>query len=160
MHGLPQEGWNRPAGGEQRRPPVQGQPGSGDSLVLPVLPQGRGNPGVLREIELPMQGEAARVRSQTYWFLSGFFLERPDEDFLARLAQNIGAADSVSDPVYGPALAELAVAMRTTSPDRLAAEHTRLFGGVQPGYGPPPPFESVHRGERLLGDSTQDVLGH
>lgn len=42
--------------------------------------------------------------------------------------------------------------------ERLAREHLRLFGGLDEATGPPPPYESVYREGRLMGDTTQDVL--
>ena len=43
--------------------------------------------------------------------------------------------------------------------DDLAAVHTRLFGGLRPGFGLQPPYESVWRGERrMMGRSTQAVV--
>lgn len=38
-----------------------------------------------------------------------------------------------------------------------SAEHARLFGGLQQGYGPPPPFESVWRTGQLMGDISVQV---
>lgn len=41
----------------------------------------------------------------------------------------------------------------------LSLEFTRLFRGVKPGYGPPPPFESVYRGSgQVMGEVTSAVL--
>ena len=43
--------------------------------------------------------------------------------------------------------------------DALARDYTRLFGGLLPGYGLEPPFESVWRGERrVMGEATQEVM--
>jgi TorA maturation chaperone TorD len=42
---------------------------------------------------------------------------------------------------------------------RLGSEYTRLFRGIKRGYGPPPPYESVYRGERrVIGEVTLDVM--
>jgi TorA maturation chaperone TorD len=42
---------------------------------------------------------------------------------------------------------------------RLAVEYTRLFRGLRDGYGPPPPYESLYRGSRLMGGVTVAVVG-
>jgi TorA maturation chaperone TorD len=42
---------------------------------------------------------------------------------------------------------------------QLSIEYTRLFRGIQKGYGPPPPYESIYRGERrVIGEVTLDVI--
>ncbi|MDR1264863.1 MAG: molecular chaperone TorD family protein [Propionibacteriaceae bacterium] len=44
-------------------------------------------------------------------------------------------------------------------PEALARDHLRLLGGLRPGHGPPPPYESVWRGEgRVMGRATEAVL--
>ena len=93
---------------------------------------------------------AAR-RSALYWLLAEFLLTCPDRSFVSRLRRDLGAAadDQASDP-----LAAEIDALRDTLPGQddaagiaaLAVEHTRLFGGISSGYGPPPPYESVQRG--------------
>lgn len=104
-----------------------------------------------------MQGEAARIRSQTYWFLSGFFLQPPDGALLERLRASVGAGAAKEDPVFGPTLAELAGALEAESIQGLRVEYTRLLGGVKSGYGPPPPIESLHRVDRPPSDASEDV---
>jgi TorA maturation chaperone TorD len=54
--------------------------------------------------------------------------------------------DALSSESDWPALAQ-----------RLAVEHARLFLGLREGYGPPPPYESLWRGEQVMGDSTPAV---
>jgi TorA maturation chaperone TorD len=41
---------------------------------------------------------------------------------------------------------------------RLAVEHTRLFGGIREAYGPPPPYESLWREGQMMGETTVSVL--
>ena len=42
---------------------------------------------------------------------------------------------------------------------KLMIEFTRLFRGIKKGYGPPPPYESIYRGERrVIGQVTLDVM--
>ena len=41
----------------------------------------------------------------------------------------------------------------------LAVDRTRLFRGLSPGYGPPPPYESVHtEGQFVMGKNTCEVM--
>jgi TorA maturation chaperone TorD len=40
---------------------------------------------------------------------------------------------------------------------RLAVEHTRLFGGIREGYGPPPPYESLWREGQVMGETAVAV---
>jgi putative dimethyl sulfoxide reductase chaperone len=105
--------------------------------------------------------EAARVRSQTYWFLSDFFLRRPDAEFLAALRRTLEAVPGAGgDPEFGRYLEGLGSALDAAEAEPLAAEFTRLFGGLSASQGPPPPFESVQRESQLVGDATQSVLRH
>jgi TorA maturation chaperone TorD len=56
------------------------------------------------------------------------------------------------------ALANAVPNMETDSLNELGSEFTRLFSGVQESLGPPPPFESVWREDRLIGESTAQVV--
>lgn len=96
---------------------------------------------------------AAR-RSAWYWLLAELFLTCPDHEFVARCRRNLSfdATRGASDDRADPAAADVA-ALRAALPDMgdssgatdLAVEYTRLFGAIRAGYGPPPPYESVHR---------------
>jgi putative dimethyl sulfoxide reductase chaperone len=55
---------------------------------------------------------------------------------------------------------QLQQSLWTASSEELRSEHLRLFGGVREGYGPPPPYESLHREGRLLGQTTEAVMAY
>ena len=59
-----------------------------------------------------------------------------------------------------PGLPSAHLRLRPTLPrwNGLGAEFTRLVSGIQEGLGPPPPFESVWRENRLIGESTVVVI--
>lgn len=105
-----------------------------------------------------MSAQAAS-RSTTYGFLAWLFLEDPDTGFLERIR---AAGDGFPDPLrpaaeeMGPAILAGLADMRGYLSERshlspaeacleLAIQRTRLFRGVAPGYGPPPPYEAVYR---------------
>ena len=108
------------------------------------------------------QAESAPVaqqRSEAYWFLAALFADPPALPVLATLAA--GAADAADAGDAGFA-AEIFSAVRETADaadavQTLAVEHTRLFGGISEEYGPPPPYESMWREGRLMGESTVAV---
>lgn len=102
----------------------------------------------------------AEDRSRIYWLLSSFFLDPPDAQLLAGLGAAAPADEADAADELGTALAQLRQGLADASTAELRAEHLRLFGGVREGYGPPPPYESLHREGRLLGDSTEAVMAH
>lgn len=103
---------------------------------------------------LPLSSQAKR-RAEAYWFLSSLFAAPPSVDMLSRMAPLAGEP---GDDVAGAILATLGgEANLGHLAERLAVEHTRLFGGLQEGYGPPPPWESLWREGRLMGDATVAV---
>lgn len=101
----------------------------------------------------------AASRGQSYSLLAWFFLETPDAPFLERMrGAEVGtylaslAADRGFDPSILAGLAEIRewLAARAHQPleqlrQELAVQGARLFKGIAPGYGPPPPYEAVHR---------------
>lgn len=100
----------------------------------------------------------AEDRSRFFWWLSEWFLHPPTRDMLAGLAM-----ETELDPadVLDEAWLELRRAAgdpATLDRDELGAEYTRLLGGILEGMGPPPPYESVWRGDQLLGDTTLAVI--
>jgi TorA maturation chaperone TorD len=106
----------------------------------------------------------AEARSKTWCLLSRFYLERPEVEFLQELraafctqasADEIpGAAGMDEDTrILCDTLAEDLAALS----ERLLPEYTRLFRGIREGLGPPPPFESLCRGEAATGDSALAV---
>jgi TorA maturation chaperone TorD len=104
------------------------------------------------------RGPQGRQRAEAYWYLAALFAARPEGDLLARMA---GLAHQAGDAESGVAGQLLAALQGEADLDglgaRLAVEHARLFRGIRVGYGPPPPFESLWREGRLMGDTTADV---
>jgi len=105
---------------------------------------------------------SAEDRSRFYWWLAEWFMKPPGSDEIASLAgMALPAVDAQADAL-GAALRTLRDVAQTLSGknslDSLGAEYTRLMSGIQEGYGPPPPFESVWRENRLIGESTAAVI--
>ena len=101
---------------------------------------------------------SAEDRSRFFWWLAEWFLNPPDSDHLATLPEPDG--ETPLDPL-DEAWQELSSARPVLDPaslERLGVEFTRLFSGLQEGLGPPPPFESVWREDRLIGESTVAVI--
>lgn len=107
--------------------------------------------------------ELAEARSRAYLMLVMFYLKRPTKQFIEAIRNGelqLGGID-----------AEIASALETIRQESLKAdnleeftlklgvEFTRLFRGVKKGYSPPPPYESIYKGERILyGPSTMKVI--
>jgi len=100
---------------------------------------------------------AARGRAQVFDFLATLLNQRPDLDLVRTLRANslddlieqAEASEPDSQVVLG--LREMAQFVETTSeePDTgietaLGVDWTRLFRGITPRYGPPPPYESIY----------------
>ncbi len=101
----------------------------------------------------------AETRSKTWWLLSRFYLERPDAAFLQELRAlfcNLGEAVGDRERSLFQALHEDDPALE----QRLLQDFTRLFRGLRQGDGPPPPYESIHRGAPLMGDLAVEVRRH
>lgn len=103
--------------------------------------------------------ELAQQRSVVYAFLSSIFMVLPDQAFVGRLTDGrmgtlldaLSADDVPSDIEAGIRLIRGYLTSIQTVPDDqvetdLAVERARLLRGIKPGYGPPPPYESVYRG--------------
>jgi TorA maturation chaperone TorD len=102
---------------------------------------------------------SAEDRSRFFWWLAEWFLSPPNSDQLASLPATAEAeppADAMDSAWL--ALSNAVPDLATTSLDELGVEFTRLFSGISEGNGPPPPFESVWREDRLIGESTVAVL--
>ncbi|MBI4184122.1 MAG: molecular chaperone TorD family protein [Proteobacteria bacterium] len=104
----------------------------------------------------------ARSRSQNYWLLARLFATPPDEALVIELRGAMRAgAPAGREPLSGD-LAALRLALGGGDPAglaaRLAVEYTRLFRGLKEGHGPAPPYESVHRESRLMGETTLAVM--
>ncbi|MCL5039738.1 MAG: molecular chaperone TorD family protein [Firmicutes bacterium] len=103
--------------------------------------------------------EQAVTRSRVYRFLTDAYVALPDENLVfrllgeKRLAHLAGpAAESLpADVQQGLSLIwSFGTLMGGRPPgeikELLSVDRTRLFRGLMPGYGPPPPYESVYVG--------------
>lgn len=103
--------------------------------------------------------EVAEARSRSYWLLSELFLTAPSIAARDDLAARLEACQDSADEEWNALARELHRTLTEVPLEDLQREHTRLLGGLAPGYGPPPPYESVHRGEaRVAGDATARVM--
>ena len=105
------------------------------------------------------EGERAASRGRGYGFLAWLFLETPDAPFLGRMLDaNLGpylaslASSGGIDAQILAGLEEMRGWLRAHADEpleelrqELAVQGTRLFKGIAPGYGPPPPYEAVYR---------------
>ncbi len=104
---------------------------------------------------------SAEDRSRFFWWLAEWFLSPPNQERLdslpqAEMATENEPADALDAGWH--ALSNAAPPPGDAPLDSLGAEYTRLMTGIQEGYGPPPPFESVWREDRLIGESTAAVI--
>jgi TorA maturation chaperone TorD len=103
----------------------------------------------------------AEVRSRTWWLLSRFYLERPEPAFLVELAETFAAASGPGDARVDENIDALLATLRDAGTfgltQRLCMEYTRLLRGLRKDQGPPPPYESVYRGQNPCGDVTLAV---
>lgn len=101
----------------------------------------------------------AALRGRVYAFLSGLYMQLPDTGLVQRL-QNGSleplwaalATEEHDDLAAGLALmSQYGGEVRGKPADEaltgLAVDHTRLLRGISQTYGPPPPYESVYRGD-------------
>ena len=104
----------------------------------------------------------ARARAEGYWFLAGFFANAPSADFLKSVVvaySGDGADDHAKVVQLHWKLRDLILSESADAlVQRLAPESIRLFGGLHPGYGPPPPYESAYVGGQSMGDVTLSVV--
>ncbi|GAB4473489.1 MAG: hypothetical protein OHK0044_17710 [Burkholderiaceae bacterium] len=91
------------------------------------------------------RGAPAALRSRLYWLMAGWLLAPNDGQ--ARTAMREMAVLLDDEAGTGAALGALAAALDSVESTALAVEHTRLFGGLSPSYGPPPPMESAQGGD-------------
>jgi TorA maturation chaperone TorD len=105
-------------------------------------------------------GAIAEDRSRIYWLLAGFFLGAPEPAYLDALR----GAPADQTPDESELGAQLAQFRRSLADDNawneVHGDFFRLFLGLREGYGLPPPYESLHREGRLLGQSTEAVMEH
>jgi TorA maturation chaperone TorD len=100
--------------------------------------------------------DEAHLRAEMFSFLAHVFNQRPDTEFVRRL--RVLGVDAFSPanneemiPEVIQGLQEMGSFITSTSDESverveedLAVDWTRLFRGVSPGYGPPPPYEGVY----------------
>ncbi len=101
-------------------------------------------------------------RAGTYWLLASLFATAPDQACLVAMARAARGPSPQEHRGEDPLLAGFHRALPTVDDfgaltARLAAEHTRLFGGIRDGSGAPPPFESLWREGQLMGQCTVAV---
>jgi len=128
---------------------------------------------ILREEEALLLSSLAEDRSSIYMLLSTFYMKRPEVEFVKKLKthdfiQNIKIALSQEEDenTFSDGLKLLEAFINsvkdipeTEVSENLAIDFTKLFRGIKKGYGPPPPYESVWRGEgRVMGQWTEKVL--
>lgn len=115
----------------------------------------------------------AEARSKIYGFLSLIYIQSPKYDFVKKILDKnfYSYLTAFQSSVQIPR--EIRDGLRVVknfirkSEDKamkelhesLSVEHTRLFRGIRPLYGPPPPYESVYRDEEgvIMGKSTVEV---
>jgi TorA maturation chaperone TorD len=90
---------------------------------------------------------SAQGRSRLFWLLAECLAHGFRAEMLAALDPQLDRAGDPTDPLDAAwrNLCDTLSRFDATTADRLAIEHTRLFGGLQEGAGPPPPYESAWR---------------
>lgn len=125
----------------------------------------------LSEEEALLLGKQAEDRSRIYMLLSIFYMHVPGENIIRMLRSNefiqalrIALLEDNKEMTESLKILEMFVNSMRDIPESeviedLAVDFTRLFRGIKEGYGPPPPYESVWRGEgRVMGEWTQKVI--
>jgi len=116
--------------------------------------------------------QLALTRGELYRTLSMIYIHPPNRSLVQRLLDErhlfSAAFPGRGSPLPGKlaegleAIRRFAEEVDTHRVERLAdallVEYTRLLRGVKHGYGPPPPYESVYRGEDVVfGETTMAV---
>ncbi len=113
------------------------------------------------------ESSQAESRGSVYGFLAWLFLETPDASFLERMLHaDVGSyvasltASGSCHPMIVAGLEEMRgdLAKQPGLPldqlqTELGVQEALLFKGIAPGYGPPPPYESVYRRPGAGGDA-------
>lgn len=107
----------------------------------------------------------AMARGAVYGFLSRMFLKPPDavlinslkNEFIPSL-QDLTLTKTMTDGLKG-----LESLLSEFSEDEkllmtLASDFTLLIRGIRPKDSPPPPYESLYRGDMLFGEATKKVM--
>lgn len=133
------------------------------------MPQGRRNGNVplwrnakMTDYYFDQLCRLARARAESYWWLSNLYFELPTPEKVRALREKLDAlADNTPDALTSHLLTLRSLFQGRGDDeiaDRLLPEQTRLFGGLHPAYGPPPPYESVYRGAQFMGEVTLSVI--
>jgi putative dimethyl sulfoxide reductase chaperone len=109
-------------------------------------------------MQQPDAAAAAENRCTLFWWLAEWFLGPPDSEHLDTLPPADGAAAVTPLDAAWQELSGARPRPDAATLERLGVEYTRLFAGLQEGLGPPPPYESVWREDRLIGESTVAVI--
>ncbi len=129
----------------------------------------------LKDDEILLLSRHAEDRSRIYLLLSAFYMQRPRDEFVRKIKsdefiQNLKNALSEDESKMkfgisdGLKILDMFINSIKDMPEpevaeNLAVDFTRLFRGIKKGYGPPPPYESVWRGEgKVMGEWAQKVL--
>lgn len=101
--------------------------------------------------------ESAQARAGMYSFLANLFNQRPDLELVKRMREmgsegfSLGVRSGDISAEVEKGLQEMASYIEDTQDlteeqveQDLAVDWTRLFRGVSPSYGPPPPYEGVY----------------
>jgi TorA maturation chaperone TorD len=102
----------------------------------------------------------ASSRAKAYSFLASMYLQVPTKEVITEfLNRPPFAIESEGMKMLNEFLSRNKLTPPELLHERLAREHLRLFGGLALGHSPPPPYESVWRGEdKLMGKVTASVL--
>lgn len=105
--------------------------------------------------------DGAKSSSHFYWWLSTCVLHAPTSTELEAIL-GMDARGTLATPELAAAMEGLISAAgevpSTQREQRLGVEYTRLFGGLLEGSAPPPPYESLWRENRLMGESTASAI--
>lgn len=112
-------------------------------------------------IDLPIEDLQllATARASFSAFINTHFMNLPDEEFVQKLytpdifqaLENFGGEENLHPDIVEGArlmrsyLGETMDLATNELSERLGIDRTRLYRGVSPSYGPPPPFEAVWR---------------
>ncbi len=128
---------------------------SAEDLMQTILKKD-GVPGEFTTDLFNLQANSAREEAGMYGFLAALFNQSPEAGLVKRL-RAIGVSSLLEDcgdlePTARQGLQEIDdyVTLTRQVPEdelatALAVDWTRLFRGIRPGYGPPPPYEALYR---------------
>lgn len=113
-----------------------------------------------------------KSRSAIYGLLSSFYTQPVNYQFIERITKedfrqvlSSAAFNKIlpNDVINGLDIIKRFIQESSNKPreklqEDLSVERTRLLRGIKPEYGPPPPYESVYREQRVVGASTLEAL--